>query len=439
MYNFICSNSYQERRQNKLKRKKADQYQGPWAKFEIDDTNEDIMSGFTEEAFIEVSANEESNILEQQELEAEKLESIQKIEEENLKKRRKVEEEVHTGEPRSEFHLTEERDYQGRSFVTPPSDLKPISSYRETRCFLPKHWVHTYSGHTKGVTCIEFFPKYGHLLLSTGMDGIAKIWDVNSHRKCVRSYKGHTKAIRMGSFREDGLTFATASYDKLVRLWDTETGKVLATFEHNATPYVVRINPTESRHTELLIGCSNKKVYAWDSRTNKVMQKYDRHLGAINTITFIDNNRRFVTSSDDKTLRVWEYGIPVEVKYVADPSMHSMPYVAAHPNGKWLLAQSLDNNILVYETSKGFRQHKSKKFSGHMIAGYAIQCGFSNDARYVLSGDSEGNVNFWDWKSMEKVKVMKAHDNVCIGATWHPTESSRVVTCGWDGTIKMFE
>jgi pre-mRNA-processing factor 17 len=243
----------------------------------------------------------------------------------------------------------------------------------------------------------------------------------------------------MGSFREDGLTFATAGYDKMVRLWDTETGKVINTFEHQAIPYVVRIHPGEGRGHELLIGCSNKKVYAWDSRSNKVLQKYDRHLGPINTITFIDSNRRFVTSSDDKTLRVWEYGIPVEVKYVADPSMHSMPYVAAHPNGKWLIAQSLDNNILVYETSKGFRQHKSKKFSGHTISGYAVQCGFSNDARYVLSGDSEGNVNFWDWKSMERTKIMKAHDGVCIGAAWHPVHKSTIASCGWDGTVKLLE
>ena len=46
------------------------------------------------------------------------------------------------------------------------------------------------------------------------------------------------------------------------------------------------------------------------------MQEYNEHLGAVNTITFIDDNRRFVTSSDDKSLRVWEFGIPVQIKYI---------------------------------------------------------------------------------------------------------------------------
>ena len=34
---------------------------------------------------------------------------------------------------------------------------------------------------------------------------------------------------------------------------------------------------------------------------------YIRHLGAVNTITFVDKGRRFVTTSDDKSLRVWEW------------------------------------------------------------------------------------------------------------------------------------
>lgn len=45
----------------------------------------------------------------------------------------------------------------------------------------------------------------------------------------------------------------------------------------------------------------------WDTRSGEITQEYDRHLGAVNTITFVDENRRFVTTSDDKSLRVWEW------------------------------------------------------------------------------------------------------------------------------------
>ena len=63
------------------------------------------------------------------------------------------------GEARSTFHGSEERDYQGRSWVTPPSGLRPDDG--EHDCFIPKKCIKKFTGHTKGVQAIEFFPRTG--------------------------------------------------------------------------------------------------------------------------------------------------------------------------------------------------------------------------------------------------------------------------------------
>eukprot|EP00967_Tisochrysis_lutea_P033552 scaffold39947_cov36-Tisochrysis_lutea.AAC.3 len=67
---------------------------------------------------------------------------------------------------RAVFHGSSMVDYQGRSWITPPPDVRE----EEHECFIPKRWIHTWSGHTKGVAAIRWFPGNGHLLLSAGLD-----------------------------------------------------------------------------------------------------------------------------------------------------------------------------------------------------------------------------------------------------------------------------
>ena len=334
---------------------------------------------------------------------------------------------------KSTFHGKEERDYQGRSWIAPPKDAKANNDH----CYIPKRLVQTWSGHTKGVSAIRFFPKQGHLILSAGMDTKVKIWDVFNSGKCMRTYMGHSEAVRDIWFCNDGTKFLTAGYDKNIKYWDTETGQGISTFSTGKIPYVVRLNPDDDKQNILLAGMSDKKIVQWDMNTGQVAQEYDQHLGAVNTITFVDNNRRFVTSSDDKSLRVWEFGIPVVIKYISEPPMHSMPSISLHPSTNYLAAQSLDNQILTYSTRDRFQLNENK-FSGHIVAGYACQVNFSPDGRFIMSGDGEGKCWFWDWKTRKVFRPLECHEGVCIGCEWHPLEQSKVATCGWDGLIKYW-
>lgn len=331
---------------------------------------------------------------------------------------------------------------------------------------MPKRWIHTWSGHTKGTSAIRFFPGTGHLLLSAGMDHKVKIWDVYNSGKCMRTYMGHTQAVKDICFSNDGRRFVTCSYDKDIKWWDTETGKVVGAVSPGKVPHCVKLHPHPDKQNVLLAGLADRKIMQWDLNTGDMTQEYEQHLvrsrrsrprlrtarahatlvrtaasqqAAVNTITFVDEGRRFVSSSDDKTLRVWEFGIPVVIKYIADPTMHSMPAVALHPNGAWLAAQSLDNTIVVYSTKERFRLNAKKQFRGHSNAGYACQVNFSPDGRFLLSGDGDGKLFIFDWKTTRIVRTLKCHDQVTIGCEWHPLETSKVATCSWDGSIKMWD
>ncbi|KAJ8906443.1 hypothetical protein NDN08_002936 [Rhodosorus marinus] len=341
--------------------------------------------------------------------------------------------------PTSTYHGNA-KDLGGRSsYIKPPKHAKTIDEMEVYTSYIPKKCIHVWSGHKKGVSAVRFFPKYGHLLLSAGMDSQVKIWDVGSHGKCYRTYSGHGKSVRDVAFSGDGKHFLSASYDRTVKLWDTETGQYISTFSNRAIPYCIKYNPDEDKQNEFVAGCSDKKIVQYDTRSGEIVQEYNQHLGAVNTITFIDQNRRFVSSSDDKTLRVWEWGIPVVIKYISDPTMHSMPAVAPHPNGKWVCCQSLDNQVITYATQNRFKLNSKKNFRGHLVAGYACQLAFAPDGRFLGSGDSTGRLFFWDWKTTRIFRSLKAHDGVAIGIEWHPTEPSKVASCGWDGLIKYWD
>ncbi|XP_071955313.1 pre-mRNA-processing factor 17-like isoform X3 [Antedon mediterranea] len=390
-----------------------DGYLGPWGKY-------------VDEKTVSVPTEEEK-------------EELDEILAKRSKKGKKQEEKA--GEEKSTLHIKDAYDYQDRSFLHIPMDLDVDlkSTDPPEKCYLPKKLLHTWTGHTKGVAAIKLFPQSGHLLLSCGMDSKIKLWEVYNKRRVVRTYIGHKQAVRDACFNNSGDKFISAGYDRYMKIWDTETGECISRFTNNKVPYCVKFNPDEDKQHIFVAGMADKKIVQWDTRANEIVQEYDRHLGAVNTITFIDQNRRFVTTSDDKSIRLWEWDIPVDFKYIAEPNMYPMPSVTLSPNGKWLGFQSMDNQILIYGAQNRLRLNRKKNFKGHMVAGYACQMGFSPDMSYVVSGDADGKLNIWDWKTTKLFNKFKAHDGVSIGCIWHPHETSKVITCGWDGLIKLWD
>merc|ERR1719240_1595235 len=91
------------------------------------------------------------------ELTAEQKEAIAKRHAQAKKERegRANEEAPSAMEETSVFHGTKLKDYQGRSWLHPPAEARADD---EHECYIPKKWVHTFSGHTKGVAAIRWFP-----------------------------------------------------------------------------------------------------------------------------------------------------------------------------------------------------------------------------------------------------------------------------------------
>jgi len=139
-------------------------YQGPWAGYRDD-----------EQALIDEAARAESGLASDEEYEEE---SVAPVSNPIIDKAGAEYLDVNTsGVEQTEFHGSQMYDYQGRTYMHVPQDLdvdlgKEVGS---TTNYIPKKLVHTWNGHTKPITALQFFPTSGHLLLSSGADSKIKV------------------------------------------------------------------------------------------------------------------------------------------------------------------------------------------------------------------------------------------------------------------------
>lgn len=133
-------------------------YVGPWASWEGEEPQQHFLAG------LEGTGDGDE---EEEEEEPELQYTVKKA-----KPKRGAE-----GQETSVFHGTSMTDYQGRTYMSPPVAEAPnlLLEAGSQDCFIPKVCIHTWTGHTQGVSVIRTFPQTGHLLLSGSMDTKIKV------------------------------------------------------------------------------------------------------------------------------------------------------------------------------------------------------------------------------------------------------------------------
>jgi pre-mRNA-processing factor 17 len=131
-------------------------YVGPWASWEGDDEQVDFLDG-VEEGEDDAEEEPEPDL--------------------PVAARKSRPKRGGFGQESSVFHGKSMTDYQGRTYMSPPIAEAPnlLSEPGSQESFIPKVCIHTWTGHTQGVSVIRTFPNTGHLLLSGSMDTKIKV------------------------------------------------------------------------------------------------------------------------------------------------------------------------------------------------------------------------------------------------------------------------
>ncbi|KAJ7523742.1 hypothetical protein O6H91_18G061000 [Diphasiastrum complanatum] len=338
-----------------------------------------------------------------------------------------------------------------------------------SRNHLPKEVIVRLRGHDKGVNCVRWSPTHGSLLASAGMDHVACIWKLwtEGMEQPACKVSCHTAAVKDVQWSSQGTCLLTCGFDKTSRLTDVETNCEKQIFEENQVVNTIQFHPFE---TDLFLsGGSKGALRLWDIRSGKVVREYFKSLGQIMDVDFSKDGKRFASTSDiakrnasDKTIVIWDYYNQMllcsivkchdtfQQSYIVNRLVvltteevymepYTCPSVRFHPYEDCFIAQSNAGYIAAFSARPPFKLNKHKRFEGHQVSGFRVQCSFSPDGEYVVTGSADGCLFFYSYRSSKCLKTMKMHENVCTDVAYHPVLSSVVASCSWDGSVCVYD
>jgi WD40 repeat protein len=109
----------------------------------------------------------------------------------------------------------------------------------------------------------------GSMVLAGYADGAVRTWDP-SQRRPVRTYQAHDGPVTRLAVAGDGLSFASGSPDRTVRVWETHSGRLLATLRHAAPVLAVAMN-----HDGRLVlsSAGDGSVTLWNAATGDTLRR----------------------------------------------------------------------------------------------------------------------------------------------------------------------
>lgn len=161
----------------------------------------------------------------------------------------------------------------------------------------------TLNGHDASVLTASFSPD-GKLIVTASADKTAKVWDAATGQ-LLMTLTGHSKRVVSAVFSPDGLSFATLSEDNSARLWHANTGREWKAvfFDKILAPSVAFV--PDGRIFVVTYG-KEDTAEVWDIKSEKLIASLKGHTGWIATAEISPDGRHVVTTSFDKTARLWD-------------------------------------------------------------------------------------------------------------------------------------
>jgi WD40 repeat protein/uncharacterized caspase-like protein len=226
---------------------------------------------------------------------------------------------------------------------------------------------------------------------------------------------GHTETVFAAAYSPDGRLIVTAGGDRMIKLWDAQTGQEIRSLSGLGEYATLTISPDGRR---LAAGGRDKTIKVWDAATGRLVQTLSGHETEVRQIAF-SHDGRWLASSGETELKLWDAGTgravwsviahdePHSCQGGMEPSMQvGVGYtkfiraLAFSPDDRLLASGGWECSVRVWEAASGRRV---LNLIGHSDNIETVV--FSPDGRTLYSaGDT--TIQFWDIPSGRKGRAL---------------------------------
>ena len=216
------------------------------------------------------------------------------------------------------------------------------------------------------------------------------------------------QGIRVCMF-PDGRRLATYWLSPTVQIVDLETGDVVREMQHGDT---IRALDVSKDGTRIVSGGLDKLLNVWNAETGDKLLTFDKHTHWITRVAFSPDGREVISADHDHWLRVWDAKTGKQRLEIEHPD--AIWGLAVSPDGRYVLTgtggsinrsplvmilnQGEDNTVRMWDMATGTLVREMK---GHTHAVFALDV--SPDGRLAVSGGWDGTIRLWNLQTGDEI------------------------------------
>ncbi|MCX7143624.1 MAG: caspase family protein [Proteobacteria bacterium] len=280
-----------------------------------------------------------------------------------------------------------------------------------------------------------------------------KLWNVVTGEE-VRNFEGNIDIFSSASFSPDGDTLMSWSWapdTHTLKRWNVATGQELQTRTFRASPPQVSQNSAFSTDGTTMVAGDSFSLFILHVATGQQLRTLKGHTEWITSVAFAPDGQMVVSRSSDipKTLNLWNLftdstprKLSSKAKRGGSNSVSGKNGVIS-PDGKTLVAGSLDDTIKLWEVATG---REMRTIGGPGERNGVMSVAFSPDGKTVVSGSGEisleksvvNTLKLWDVATGRKLRTLAGHADSVTSVAFSP-DGKTIISGSKDNTLKVWD